>query len=86
MIENKWVNGGIAVAFACVLAGLAVWVSSGQPAEQPPRSVQPAQVDDDDPDAPPDMGGLKPPTNGQVQNETEAAPPDMGSLGPPTKG
>jgi hypothetical protein len=68
VIENKWVNGGIAVAVAGALTGLAVWMSSKPPVEQSPRSGQPGPVNDqvekETQAAPPDMGGLKPPTKG----------------------
>lgn len=60
MIENKWVNGGIAVAFAGALTGLALWMSSDQPTEQSPRRDQSGQVENETEAAPPDMGTLKP--------------------------
>lgn len=85
MIENKWVNGGIAVAMAGALTGLAVWMSSDGPVEQAPLVDQPAQVGDD-PAAPPDRPYVpRPPTKDGVADTTEAAPPDMGSLPLPTK-
>ncbi len=84
MVENKWVNSGIAVAIACVLTGLAVWMSSRQPVEQLPTTDRPAQVDGDAPAAPADRLGPRPP-DGVVENETKAPPPDMGGLKPPTK-
>ncbi len=83
MAENKWVNGGIAVAVAGALTGLAVWMSSGPPPEQAPRGDGPVQADEI---APADRAGSPSPPKGR--DETEAAPADMGSFpaGGTTKG
>lgn len=87
MIENKWMNGGIAVVVAGALTGLAVWMSSEPPVEQSPKSDQPGLVDDGVPAAPADRAGRgEQSTVDRVENETQAAPPDMGGLKPPTKG
>lgn len=83
MIESKWVNGGIAVAFACVLTGLAVWMSSRPDVEQSPKGDEPVRVNDV-PAAPADRLGSTP-TKDRMENEPEVAPPDMGGLKPPTK-
>lgn len=84
MVENKWVNGGIAVAVAGVLTGVAVWMSSGPSPEQAPRGEEPGRSRSDvgTEAAPPDAGNLPRPSGGG--SETEAAPADMGGLPMPS--
>jgi hypothetical protein len=88
VVESKWVNGGVAVAVAGALTGLAVWMSSGPSPEQAPRGTESGRVESDVSVAPADRPVQEPPTKGGVADATEGAPADMGSFpaGGTTKG